>query len=137
MAVAPIGPVRQVLRYAVTAIPPQKILMGMPNYGYNWTLPFTQGSAARSIGNTAAVDLARDVGASISYSDSSQAPYFNYYDGNGRRHVVWFDDARSVNARLRLVSQFGLGGVSYWTINRFFPQNWLVLSSLYDIQKIL
>ena len=137
MAVAPIGPVRQVLNYAVTAIPPEKILMGMPNYGYNWTLPFTQGSAARSISNTAAIDLARDVGASISFSDSSQAPYFNYYDGNGRRHVVWFDDARSVNARLRLVDQYGLGGVSYWTINRYFPQNWLVLQSLYDVQKVL
>lgn len=137
MAVAPIGPVRSVLSYATGVIPPEKILMGMPNYGYDWTLPFVQGSAARSISNTGAVDLARNVGASISYDTASQAPYFNYYDSSGRRHVVWFDDARSVNARLRLVDQFGLGGVSYWTVNQFFPQNWLVLSSLYDIRKVL
>lgn len=136
-AVAPIDQVERVLRYAVSVIPSEKILMGMPNYGYDWTLPFVQGSAARSISNTAAVNLAARVGAEIQYDQKSQAPYFNYYDSNRREHVVWFDDARSVEARLRLVEKYKLGGVSYWTINTYFPQNWLVLQSLYQVQKVL
>jgi spore germination protein len=138
MAVAPVNQVRRVLDYAVGVIPGRKILMGMPNYGYDWTLPFVQGSAARSLSNTQAVDLARRVGATIQYDTTSQAPFFNYYDPETRsRHEVWFDDARSIQARLRLVEQYHLGGVSYWTINRFFPQNWLVLSSMYDVKKVL
>ena len=40
MAVSPIGSVRRVLDYGVTAIEPSKIYMGMPNYGYDWPLPF-------------------------------------------------------------------------------------------------
>lgn len=137
MAVAPINQVRRVLDYAVTAIPREKILMGMPNYGYNWMLPYRPGTAARTISNTEAVQLALREGAVIQYDPVSQAPFFYYYDDAGVQHVVWFEDARSIQARLRLVDAYKLGGVSYWTINRFFPQNWLVLSSMYRVRKVL
>ena len=136
-AVAPINQVRKVLDYAVTEIPSKKILMGMPNYGYDWTLPFVQGSKAKTVTNVGAVDLAHREGATIQFDQKSQAPFFNYTDNAGKKHVVWFDDARSTAARLRLINQYNLGGVSYWTINRFFPQNWLVLNSLYNIRKLL
>lgn len=136
-AVAPINEVRKVLNYATAVIPSQKILMGMPNYGYDWTLPFVRGSAARSISNNQAVQLAVDVGANIQYHSVSQSPFFNYYDRNGKRHEVWFDDARSIAARLRLLNSYNLGGVSYWTTNTYFAQNWLVLDSMYDVIKPL
>ena len=135
MAVSPINSVRQVLDYAVTEISPEKILMGMPNYGYDWTLPYKPGTAAQTISNVGAVDLARKVGATIQYDEKSQAPYFYYYDSGGNQHVVWFEDARSVDAKLRLIDEYNLGGVSYWTTNRFFPQNWLVQNALYNVEK--
>ncbi|SKA86470.1 spore germination protein [Clostridium sp. USBA 49] len=137
MAVAPLNAVRRVLDYAVTAIPKNKILMGIPNYGYDWTLPYKQGTSATTLSNVGAVNLAAKVGAVIQYDNISQSPYFNYYDSNGREHIVWFEDARSINAKLKLVNEFSLGGVSYWTIGQYFPQNWLVLSSLYDIKKVI
>lgn len=134
--VSPIDEVEKVLQYAVSVIPPEKILMGMPNYGYDWTLPFVPGSAARSITNLEAVRLAAKVGAEIHYDAKAQAPYFNYYDSDKRLHEVWFDDARSIEARLKLVDKYNLGGASYWTINNFFLQNWLVLQNMYRIKKI-
>lgn len=136
-AVAPIDQVERVLQYATSVIPSRKILMGMPNYGYDWTLPFTPGTAARSLSNTAAVDLAARVGAEIKFDEKAQSPYFNYYDSNGREHVVWFEDARSVEAKLRLVNKYNLGGVSVWTITSFFPQMWWVLTSMYNVVKLL
>lgn len=137
MAVAPVNEVRKVLNYAVTAIPRDKILMGIPNYGYDWTLPYVPRTAARSLSNVAAVDLARERRAAIQYDTIAQSPYFEYYDENRKRHEVWFEDARSIAAKLRLVDFYNLGGVSYWTINRFFPQNWLVLNAMYNIKKVL
>ncbi len=137
MAVAPINQVKKVLEYATSVIPGNKILLGMPNYGYDWTLPFVKGSSARSLSNIEAVDLARNIGTTIQYDEISQAPYFYYYDEDKDRHEVWFQDARSVQAALRLVEQFDLGGISLWTINRPFPQIWLVLRSMYDIKKLL
>jgi spore germination protein len=137
MAVAPINLVKGILDYAVTVIPSKKIFMGIPNYGYDWTLPFVQGSTATALGNVAAVDLARKVHASIQYDYTAQAPFFNYYDAAGKRHEVWFEDARSMNAKLRTANAYNLGGVSYWTIGKYFPQAWLVQNSLFDIKKVL
>jgi len=136
-AVAPINLVEEVIQYAVSVIPSKKILMGIPNYGYNWTLPFVQGSAAQSLSHTAAVNLAASVNARIEFDTTAQSPYFRYYDSSRRQHEVWFEDARSIEAKLKLVDQYNLGGVSYWTINSFFPQNWLVLESMYDVKKVL
>lgn len=137
MAVAPINAVRRVLDYAVTAIPSEKILMGIPNYGYDWILPYQKGTSATTVSNVEAVNLAARWGAEIKFDIPSQAPFFNYYDDKGRLHVVWFEDARSIQAKLQLVNEFRLGGVSYWTIGKYFPANWLVLNSMYNVKKVL
>ncbi|MBR5286319.1 MAG: LysM peptidoglycan-binding domain-containing protein, partial [Clostridia bacterium] len=42
MAVSPIKPVRDVVDYALTRIPAEKILLGISNYGYDFTLPYIQ-----------------------------------------------------------------------------------------------
>lgn len=135
LPVAPINEVERVLRYAISEIPSRKILMGMPNYGYDWTLPYRQGSRAVAISNLQAVNLAINNGATIQFDERAQAPFFNYTDQNGARHVVWFDDARSLTARLKLVEKYNLGGVSYWTVNRLFRTNWYTLRALYDVNK--
>lgn len=138
MAVSPILNVRQVLDYAVTEIEPYKIFMGVNNYGYDWPLPFERGvTAASTIGNVAAVDLARERRVDIQYDEVSQAPFFYYTADDGVEHVVWFEDARSMDARLRLIAEYDLNGAGYWNVMKFFPQNWLVVISLYYIRKVI
>lgn len=138
MAVAPINQVRRVVEYAVSVINPKKIYMGIPNYGYDWPLPFVQGTTeAMSIGNVEAVDIARKYSATILYDEEAQSPYFNYTDESGIQHIVWFEDARSIEAKLNLIYEFGLLGGGYWNLMRLFPQNWLVLNNLYTIVKVL
>lgn len=137
MAVSPIENVRRVLDYGVTAIEPSKIYMGMPNYGYDWPLPFVQGvTRAPSIGNVEAVEIAARYGATILYDEASQAPHFNYFNEGWTEHEVWFEDARSVRAKLALVPEYGLAGVGYWNLMRPFPQNWQVLNALCEIRRV-
>lgn len=137
MAVAPIDKVRQVVLYALTQIPAKKILLGIPNYGYDWPLPFVEGrTRAQSISNERAVELARIHGVSIQYDEKAQSPHFQYTDTDGSRHEVWFEDARSIRAKLDLIDEFSLLGVGYWNLMRPFAQNWLVLGSLYDIVSL-
>ena len=135
MSVQPIEEVRKVLEYAITEIPSEKIIMGMPNYGYNWNLPYTRGTAATSIGLSAALDTAIKHNSEILYDEKTQTPYY-YYTENGKGHVVWFDDAKSIDAKLRLVDEFNLAGASYWTINRCFIPNWEIAANLFDIIKL-
>lgn len=137
MAVAPIDEVAKVLNYAISAIPRNKILMGVPTYGYVWTLPYKPGTAARAVSYKQAIDLARRYGAHIQYDQKSQAPFFTFYDENKKENIVWFEDARSIRAKLLLLNKYRLGGLSYWTIQQFFAPNWLVLSSMYNIRKVL
>ncbi len=137
MAVAPINKVKEVLDYAITQIPPEKIFMGMPNYGYDWPLPFVRGETiAKSLGNVEAVNLALKYGAEIQFDEISQAPYFYYLGEDNIEHVVWFEDARSIYTKLTTAFSYGFPGVSYWNLMRPFPQNWLVASQLFDIYKI-
>lgn len=136
-AVAPINPVRRVLDYAVSRIPPEKTYFGIPTYGYDWPLPFVKGeTAATSISSVRAIDLARTYGAEINYDTVSQSPWFNYTDEQGVSHEVWFEDARSINAKLLLANEYNFIGVGYWDLLRPFPQNWAVLNSLYDITSV-
>lgn len=134
MAVAPLPNVRAVVEYALTELPPEKLWLGMPNYGYDWPLPYVKGETrATSISPQYAVGLARRFNAAIQYDERAQAPWFRYTDGEGREHEVWFEDARSVRAKLELIGEYGLAGVGYWNLMRPFPQNWLVLDAFYTI----
>ncbi len=136
MAVAPINKVEQVVRFAVSQIPPEKIFMGIPNYGYDWTLPYIKGqSRARSLGNVQAVEQAVQVGAPIRFDAEAQSPHYNYWRERAE-HEVWFEDARSIRAKLALAGEYRLRGVSVWNVMRYFPQLWLVLNQLYDIEKL-
>ena len=85
--------------------------------------------------NAEAVDIAARHGASIQYDEVSQAPHFNYFSTAWQEHEVWFEDARSVQAKLALIPEYGLQGVGYWNLMRPFPQNWQVLNALYDIRR--
>ena len=136
-AVSPVNRIRRVLDYAVTVMPAGKILMGFSNYAYDWTLPWKQGTAARVLSNAGAQELAASRWAEIRYDETAQAPYFHYTDTAGRRHVVWFEDARSIRARLKLVGEYGLGGISLWTADRLWRPIYELLESMYSVEKIL
>lgn len=140
LAVSPIDQVRRVLDYGTSVIDPEKIQLGVPNYGYDWALPYVRGeSRAKSLSNVEAVELARARGAKIRYDSEAEAPFFTYFDrprtyDDAVEHVVWFENARSVDAMLRLVSEYGLRGASVWNIMKYFPSLWLVMNSLFKIR---
>ena len=134
MAVAPLPNVRRVVEYALTEIPAEKLWLGIPNYGYDWPLPFRQGTTkATSISTHDALQLALHYGAEIQFDSVAQSPWFRYQDEQGVEHEVWFEDARSISAKLSLISEYRLSGAGYWNMMRPFTQNWQVLTSLFQI----
>lgn len=137
-AVAPINEVVRVLNYAISVIPPEKIIMGAPLYGYDWTLPYVQGGRwAPTVSPHEAVIRAARYNATIQFDEESQSPFFNYYDEQGREHVVWFEDARSMQAKFDIIKGYRLRGISYWVLGISFPQNWFVLGENFTIRKLV
>ncbi len=137
MAVAPINQVRRVVEYAVTEIPREKLDLGIPNYGYDWTLPYERGvSMAKTLGNVEAIRLAISQGAEIQFDELAQSPFFQYVDDKtGLTHEVWFEDVRSLQAKYDLINEFNLRGCGYWQIMQWFRANWLLLAENFYIQK--
>ncbi|WP_186673122.1 LysM peptidoglycan-binding domain-containing protein [Sporosarcina sp. BP05] len=136
-AVSPIGPVRNVVEYAVSQIPSGKIFLGQNLYGYDWSTPYPSqgGSAAKALSPQQALAIAAEREVDIKYDYVAQAPHFKYTDA-GVQHEVWFEDARSIQAKFDLIKQFNLRGMMYWKLGLAFPQNWLLLEDNFTIRKI-
>ena len=135
-AISPINQIKRVLDYAVTVIPRHKIFLGFQIYARDWLVPHQTGQEAETFSQQEAIKRAVQHQARIQYDTASQSPYFRYTDANGRNHEVWFEDARSAQAKFDLVNSYNLRGVSYWTLGYPFPQNWPLLNSNFSIRKI-
>ncbi len=121
-------------------IEPEKIGIGFPMIGYDWTLPYISYS---SIGNAitieAAIELARLRDATILFDEVSETPYFRYITQVGNemvQHIVWFVDARTIEALVKLVMKNGLQGTGLWNIMSYIPQLWLIINSNFNIYKL-
>lgn len=136
MAIAPLNQVRRVVEYAVTQIEPSKIMLGIPNYAYDWRLPFVRGvTKAEVIGNQDAVERAIKYRAQIQFDEEAESPFYYYTDEAGSAHVVWFEDVRSILAKLRLIDEYSLLGGGYWNIMKKFAGNWTVIDETYIVEK--
>ncbi len=135
LPVAPLNKVRQVVEYAVTQIPPEKIQLGVPNYGYDWPLPYIRNATeAVTIGNVEAVQIAVANRAEIQFDEIAMSPFFRYTQAQ-TAHEVWFEDVRSLRAKFELIREFGLLGAGYWQIMDWYLANWLLLSDTFWIKK--
>lgn len=134
MAISPIKPVTDVVEFAVSQIDSRKIFLGVSNYGYDFVLPYIPGeSKAVSISLIRANELAVKMGSTIEYDEKAQAPFFRYY-ADGAHHEVWFEDARSIKARLNLLKEYTLRGALYWNLMRPNPQNLVVINTMLNLK---
>ena len=51
--------------------------------------------------------------------------------------MVWFEDARSIQAKLMLVRDLKLTGIAFWNVMSFFQPALTVLDSMFNIEKVL
>jgi spore germination protein len=133
--ISPINRIRQVLDYAVSVIPREKIYLGFQIYARDWVLPHVEGQEAETFSPQGAVSRAAKYGAEIMYDTVAASPFYRYTDENGVEHEVWFEDARSAQAKFDAVKSYGLAGISYWPISPAFPQNWALLDATFTVKK--
>ncbi|MBS4210248.1 LysM peptidoglycan-binding domain-containing protein [Bacillus sp. FJAT-50079] len=135
-AISPLNQIKRVLDYAVTVIPRNKIFMGFQLYARDWVLPHVQGMEAETFDMQEAIRRATKYQVEIQYDPVTQTPFYHYTDEQGRRHEVWFEDARSAQAKFQLVKDYQLQGISYWVLGYPFPQNWVLLEDNFHIRKL-
>lgn len=109
-SIAPASWVEQVVKYAVTAIPLDKLVLGVPNYGYDWTL----GDKGKGITYEQAVASATTNNAVIT-EDLQNGAHYKYSVGN-TGHEVWFENANTLGTKLDLVNKYNLKGIAIWRL---------------------
>lgn len=116
--VAPLSWVDSVAAFAVTVIPPAKVNLGMPLYGYDWVGSVGEGLTWDQIEARRAA-----VGATAQRSADGSEPWFTY-SASGQSHSLWYSDARSTSAKLNVVGKYGLGGLTFWRLGGEDPAVW-------------
>lgn len=133
-AISPINQMRRVVEYALSVMPANKIYLGFQVYARDWKIPHIEGAKADTFSPQEAVRRASKYNTVIQFDEIAQSPYFRYVDEQGQGHEVWFEDARSAQAKFNLVKQYNLRGISYWALGYPYPQNWALLNANFEIQ---
>jgi len=123
-AVASLPWVTEMLNYALATIPRQKIYMGIPLYGYDWS----ERGGAVVISYPRAIELAHRYGAPLQWDARQHSTYFRY-ETKGVRHTVYFEDLRSLKEKLDLALSKGIRGVALWEMNLSYPRAWEVVQT--------
>ncbi len=119
----------------MSEIPAEKISLGIPNYGYDWPLPYERGiTRAQTINHAEAVQTAIDHGVEIWFDPTAKSPYYRYWQ-YGILHEVWFEDVKSVQGKFSLIQEYGLFGAGYWQLMNFFRANWLLMEEEFVILR--
>lgn len=134
-SISPLNEIKRVLDYAITVIPRDKIFFGFQIYARDWLIPHVAGQEAETFSPQEAMRRAIKYGAIIKYDKITQSPFFKYSDSQGRLHEVWFEDARSAQAKFDTIKSYKLKGISYWALGYPFPQNWALLEDNFIIRK--
>ncbi|MCM8709424.1 cell wall-binding repeat-containing protein [Clostridium sp. SYSU_GA19001] len=111
--IASIGWVQNVINYAVSVIPKEKVLLGLAAYAYDWP---SNGGSAKAYGISSAYNLARQYGATVQWDYTSKSPFFTYTDSSGMERIVWFENAESISYKLDIVNNNNLSGVAIWRL---------------------
>ncbi|NLM36589.1 MAG: SH3 domain-containing protein [Firmicutes bacterium] len=123
----PAGPVASqpwvdsVLTYALRYFAPQKLVMGIAAYGYDWN-----DRSGRALNHTAIQSLIKKHKVTPEWHEEFKTPYFTYTEG-GVRHEVWYENRRSTAAKLELVKKYNLRGVAIWRLGYEDPEIWGIL----------
>ncbi|SOC08741.1 spore germination protein [Ureibacillus xyleni] len=136
-AISPINQMRRVVEYALSVMPAEKIFLGFQIYARDWKIPHREGAVAETFSPHEAIRRATRYNATIQYDETTQSPFFRYVDEKGQGHEVWFEDARSAQAKFNMAKQYNLKGISYWALGYPYPQNWALLEDNFEIEKLV
>lgn len=115
-----------VLTFAESQVPAEKIMMGLPFYGYDW-----------SVGSAVGLDWADAQALIARYAptvtrDPSGEETFTYSDAMGVVHTVFFQDPLSIQEKIEVLTSRhpGIRGIAIWVLEREDPAFWGLMDGL-------
>jgi spore germination protein YaaH len=117
------------LEYATQRVPRQKILLGIPFYGREW-IQSGDATSSRSLAFADAQSRIEQLRLEGLWDERWRTPWFQYSDASGL-HTGWYEDSRSLDAKLELVRNYHLRGFAAWKLGYEDPAFW----TLADVRR--
>ncbi|MBP7927681.1 hypothetical protein KAZ57_00865 [Patescibacteria group bacterium] len=107
---------------------PQKLILGVPYYGYNWVVTAPEQYAARIEGNDVlgysqsqtyanVMDTIAEVKPEVLWDSLAKTPYFTYISPEtGATRAVYFENTESLKEKYALAKAKNLMGVGIWAL---------------------
>ena len=122
--------VEEIIKYALKFIPPEKIILGVPTYGwefqYEKSINGYRYTRVKSVSYPKALEKAR-LANTTAVRDSGGELFFTYKN-LGKNYIITFSDAESVRQKIELTKKFNLKGINLFKLDGLFdPQIFTIL----------
>ncbi|MFZ3171030.1 MAG: S-layer homology domain-containing protein [Carboxydocellales bacterium] len=108
------------MSYAVSAIDPQKVIMGAPLYGRRWK----DDKGGRGVSYAYAQQLLTENNGILLWNDSAKTPYFSARDAQGVNQVVYFENQLSLQHKMDYAAELKVAGAAFWRLGFEDPSWW-------------
>ncbi len=114
------------IRNILKLVPASKLIMGIANYGYDWTAKSKQNPTpvAEPVSFEQAITTADESQSSIEFDSDSLEPHYSYEDENNQVHNVWFMDGLTAYNELRVAERAGVQGTALFRLGEEDPSIW-------------
>lgn len=126
--IAPLGWVAAVAKFAASVIPPAKVELGVPLYGYDWV-----GSHGVGVTYDQVQALLSTYAVTPVWDAVAAEHHFSYVAADGAGHEVWYGDATSVASVLTVADTYALAGVACWRLGGEDAGVWPVIRSHWTV----
>lgn len=119
-AITPFIELKQVLKFSTSIIPTEKIILGLPTYGYDWPANGQKGSAVSFL---QAQEIIKKYNGQVTRDTNSDSLVGNYNFAENS-HQVWFEDAQTINKMVEIARSYGVYQFSFWRLGVEDPEVW-------------
>lgn len=116
--------INQHLKAFIEKVPREKILLGVPFYGYEWqtTSRESQAHTLPDTGSTASYERVQELlqkkeelQVQEHWNEAALSPYISYIEDD-ETYVVYYENSRSLSYKLDYVNQLDLAGIAIWAL---------------------
>ena len=118
---------QQGLADALKRLDPNKVIVALGSYGYDWP----KGKTAEAVSFHEAVLTSKEAGAPIAFDRAALEPTYGYADDQGVAHTVWFLDAPAVFNQVRTADAWRPRGYGLWRLGSEDPGVWSLFGKPY------
>ncbi len=130
--IASIKWVESVMDKVTSVVAPEKIILGLCAYGYDWK----ENNRGEDISFARAMSVAKAHHSEIIFDHTTYSLHFNYKEEKGADHSVYFNDAVSNFNTIRLGYEYNVSGFAAWRLGEEDPRLWSFFNKNLDRNSI-